>query len=96
MSIEEYRPIVAAGAEGLVVYQETYDRAIYDELHTAGPKRDFNARLATVERGYAAGFRRLAQEFRAVLRVVHFEHDLGDDSGVRLVGYVDDIRVPVR
>src|SRR3954470_24637025 len=50
MSLEEYRPIVAAGAEGLVVYQETYDRAIYNELHTAGPKRDFNARLGTVER----------------------------------------------
>ncbi|MGH8099708.1 MAG: 2-iminoacetate synthase ThiH, partial [Chthoniobacterales bacterium] len=27
--------------------------------HTAGPKRDFNFRLDSVERGYAAGFRRL-------------------------------------
>src|SRR5262245_37828837 len=38
METEEYRPIVQAGAEGLVVYQETYDRALYAELHTAGPK----------------------------------------------------------
>jgi 2-iminoacetate synthase len=59
METEDYRPIVRAGAEGLVVYQETYDRAIYAELHTAGPKRDFDWRMATAERAYAAGFRRL-------------------------------------
>ena len=59
MSTAEYLPVTEAGAEGLVVYQETYDRAIYHELHTAGPKRDFQARLDCAERGYAAGFRRL-------------------------------------
>ena len=59
METEEYRPIVAAGAEGLVVYQETYDRAIYERMHTAGPKRNFDWRLETAERAYAAGFRRL-------------------------------------
>jgi 2-iminoacetate synthase len=59
MSAEDYGPIVAAGAEGLVVYQETYDRSLYNELHTAGPKRDFNWRLDCVERANAAGFRRL-------------------------------------
>ena len=55
----EYRPLVGAGADGLVVYQETYDRAVYAEVHTAGPKRDFDWRLETPERAYAAGFRRL-------------------------------------
>ena len=45
METEEYLPIVEAGAEGLVVYQETYDRSIYAELHTAGPKSRFQ--LAT-------------------------------------------------
>jgi 2-iminoacetate synthase len=59
METEDYRPIVRAGSEGLVVYQETYDRAIYAMLHTAGPKRDFNWRMETPERAYAAGFRRL-------------------------------------
>jgi len=59
METEDYVPIVAAGAEGLVVYQETYNRSIYAEMHTSGPKRDFNFRLDCVERGYAAGFRRL-------------------------------------
>ena len=55
----EYRPLCAAGAEGLVVYQETYDRAVYAQMHTAGPKRNFDWRLETPERAYAAGFRRL-------------------------------------
>lgn len=59
METEDYRPLVEAGADGLVVYQETYDRAIYAEMHTAGPKRDFAWRLETPERAYAAGFRRL-------------------------------------
>ena len=59
METEEYRPLVAAGADGLVVYQETYDRAVYDEMHTAGPKKNFDWRLETAERAYAAGFRRL-------------------------------------
>jgi 2-iminoacetate synthase len=59
METEDYPPIVEAGAEGLVVYQETYNRAVYAEMHTAGPKRDFNFRLDCAERGYKAGFRRL-------------------------------------
>src|SRR6266853_4001185 len=59
METEDYLAIVEAGAEGLVVYQETYNRAVYAEMHTAGPKRDFNFRLDCAERGYAAGFRRL-------------------------------------
>ena len=59
METEDYVPIVEAGAEGLVVYQETYSRGIYAEMHTSGPKRDFNFRLDCVERGYTAGFRRL-------------------------------------
>jgi len=59
METEDYRPLVAAGADGLVVYQETYDRAIYQDMHTAGPKRYFDWRLETAERAYTAGFRRL-------------------------------------
>jgi 2-iminoacetate synthase len=59
METEEYHPLVQAGAEGLVVYQETYDRAVYADMHTVGPKRNFEWRLETPERAYAAGFRRI-------------------------------------
>jgi 2-iminoacetate synthase len=55
----DYRPLVTAGADGLVIYQETYDRGVYADTHTAGPKRNFDWRLETPERAYAAGFRRL-------------------------------------
>jgi 2-iminoacetate synthase len=59
METEDYAPLVAAGSDGLVVYQETYDRDIYARMHTSGPKRNFDWRLETAERAYAAGFRRL-------------------------------------
>jgi 2-iminoacetate synthase len=59
MEAGDYRSLVAAGADGLVVYQETYDRAVYAAMHTAGPKRNFDWRMETAERAYAAGFRRL-------------------------------------
>ena len=59
METEQYRPLVEAGADGLVVYQETYDREIYTAMHTAGPKRNFDWRVETPERAYTAGFRRL-------------------------------------
>lgn len=59
LEAEAYQPLCAAGAEGLVVYQETYDPAVYVRMHTAGPKTDFAWRLETPERAYAAGFKRL-------------------------------------
>jgi 2-iminoacetate synthase len=59
METGDYEPLVRAGAEGLVVYQETYDRTAYSAMHTAGPKRNFEWRLETPERAYAAGFRRI-------------------------------------
>ena len=59
MEAPEYERMVKAGAEGLVVYQETYDRVVYEQMHTAGPKKDFDWRLACPERGYEGGFRRI-------------------------------------
>lgn len=59
METADYLPLVEAGAEGLVVYQETYDRNAYRELHTAGPKKDYDWRIDAPERAHAAGFRRL-------------------------------------
>lgn len=55
----EYRRMVLAGAEALVVYQETYDPELYAQIHVAGPKKDYEWRLGCPERGYDAGFRRI-------------------------------------
>jgi 2-iminoacetate synthase len=59
MEDDQYAEIVNHGAEGLIVYQETYDPDIYQTLHTAGPKKNFNWRLDCPERAYAGGFRRI-------------------------------------
>lgn len=59
METPEYRDLVLAGSEGLVVYQETYDREIYAEMHTSGPKKKFDWRLDCPERAYEGGFRRI-------------------------------------
>lgn len=59
METQDYIPMVRAGAEGLIVYQETYHPETYADLHVAGPKKHFHWRMDTPERGYAAGFRRL-------------------------------------
>lgn len=58
-SDDTYSRLVAAGAEGVVHYQETYDRIRYAEVHVAGWKRDFDRRLASTERAAEAGIRRL-------------------------------------
>jgi len=54
-----YRDLVAAGADGLVVYQETYDRPAYAAVHRLGKKRNYDWRLAAPDRGAEAGMRRL-------------------------------------
>jgi 2-iminoacetate synthase len=59
MEDHQYAEIVEHGAEGLIVYQETYHRPTYQTLHTAGPKKNFDWRLDCPERAYAGGFRRI-------------------------------------
>jgi len=54
-----YRRWTEAGAEGLVVYQETYDRDTYARVHLAGKKKDYDWRLDTPDRGAAGGMKRL-------------------------------------
>ena len=46
-----YRRLVDAGCEGLVVYQEAYDRSIYEACHLKGKKRNYDWRLAAPDRG---------------------------------------------
>lgn len=54
-----YRRLVDAGCDGLVVYQETYDRPTYESVHLKGKKRNYDWRLAAPDRGAAAGMRKL-------------------------------------
>ncbi len=56
---DTYRRLVEAGCEGLVVYQETYDRSTYAGVHLKGKKRNYDWRLAALDRGAEGGMRRL-------------------------------------
>ncbi len=58
-SDDTYARLVDAGLEGVVHYQETYDRERYAETHLAGWKRDYDRRLSSTERAAEAGVRRL-------------------------------------
>jgi 2-iminoacetate synthase len=58
-SLAEYQRLVAAGIDGLTLYQETYQPDIYRSVHPAGPKHDFARRLRAIENGGTTGFRTL-------------------------------------
>ncbi len=47
---EKYSELISAGADGLTIYQETYNEELYPKLHLNGPKTDFRFRLDTPER----------------------------------------------
>ncbi|MBI3615174.1 MAG: radical SAM protein [Candidatus Omnitrophica bacterium] len=59
MSVEGYRQLYEAGARGVILYQETYDRATYAQAHPSGPKANYEWRLTALERAIEAGFRRV-------------------------------------
>lgn len=54
---EEYARLFAAGITAVAVYQETYDRRTYRQVHRAGRKCDFDFRLEIPARAAAAGMR---------------------------------------
>ncbi len=57
LETKEYETLIAAGVDGLTIYQEVYDRKTYDRLHLSGPKKDYRYRLDAPERGCRAGMR---------------------------------------
>ncbi|MDR2892168.1 MAG: 2-iminoacetate synthase ThiH [Deltaproteobacteria bacterium] len=57
MTVEEYAMQVAAGADSMTMFQETYNHERYLELHPGGPKRDFLFRLDAPQRAIQGGMR---------------------------------------
>ncbi|MEG0587975.1 MAG: 2-iminoacetate synthase ThiH [Akkermansia sp.] len=56
---DRYAEIVQHGAESLTVFQETYNQEIYEQLHTAGNKKNYAWRLDCPERAYQGGFKKV-------------------------------------
>jgi 2-iminoacetate synthase len=54
---DEYKELIDQGLDGLTVYQEVYDKKIYEKVHPYGPKRDYFFRLNAPERAARAGVR---------------------------------------
>lgn len=59
LEVAEYGLLAEKGAEGVTIYQETYDPELYASVHPRGKKRDFGWRLATPARAGEAGMRRI-------------------------------------
>ncbi|MBE7411684.1 MAG: 2-iminoacetate synthase ThiH [Leptospiraceae bacterium] len=59
LKIEEYSKLISVGADGLTLYQETYDKEVYAKVHKRGVKKDMGYRLSGPDRGGIAGFRRI-------------------------------------
>jgi len=57
LDTEEYAELIAAGVDGLTIYQETYDEKVYISVHTKGPKRNYRYRLDAPERACMASMR---------------------------------------
>jgi len=60
MEEEEYRELFLQGVDGVTVYQETYDRVRYAQVHISGKKADYDYRYATPERAAKAGIRHIS------------------------------------
>lgn len=60
MEEKEYRELFAQGVDGITIYQETYDRRRYKEVHISGKKADYDYRLETPERAARGGMRHLS------------------------------------
>jgi len=56
----EYKELFIAGADAVTIYQETYDRERYDQLHLSGKKKDYDYRYYAPERIAQAGFRQIS------------------------------------
>ncbi len=70
----EYASLVEAGVDGLTIYQETYDRSVYAQVHPRGPKRDYRYRLETPERACDGGIR--AVNIGALLGLADWRHEV--------------------
>ncbi len=59
LETNEYEILIENGADSLTIYQETYNRNIYKQVHLAGKKADFNFRLNTPDRAGKANFAKI-------------------------------------
>jgi 2-iminoacetate synthase len=55
LSVDQFRQLKAANIGTYQLFQETYDRKVYKEMHLDGPKADFDWRASAIDRAMEAG-----------------------------------------
>ena len=55
LSVEDFRRLKAADIGTYITFQETYHRPTYEQVHMAGKKKDFEWRLACMDRAMEGG-----------------------------------------
>lgn len=60
LNTTDYKKLADTGADGLVIYQETYNETVYSQMHPAGNKRNYRYRLETPERAIAGGLKKIS------------------------------------
>jgi 2-iminoacetate synthase len=55
MKVEEYRELKNAGIGTYVIFQETYNREVYKNMHPTGLKADYDWRITAIDRAFEAG-----------------------------------------
>ena len=54
-SVEEYKMLKDAGIGTYILFQETYNKEMYEKLHTAGPKSNYAYHTEAMDRAMEAG-----------------------------------------
>lgn len=54
-TVENYRKLKEAGIGTYILFQETYNKEAYQELHPTGPKSDYNYHTEAMDRAMEAG-----------------------------------------
>lgn len=54
-TVEDYKKLKDAGIGTYILFQETYNKQAYQELHPAGPKSDYNYHTEAMDRAMEAG-----------------------------------------
>lgn len=55
LSVEEFKKLKAAEIGTYITFQETYDKAVYEQVHLGGKKKEFAWRLECMDRAMEAG-----------------------------------------
>ncbi len=105
-TVENYRKLKEAGIGTYILFQETYDKKAYGELHPTGPKHDYNYHTEAMDRameggiddvglGVLFGLDKYRYEFAGILmHAEHLEavHGVGPHTiSVPRVKHADDI-----